>query len=109
MVASLSKVLGTKTHLSSVALWAAGGTRARKLRSWSSGVQLKFSETIAKPEIRGPKSERNPKTEFRIVRREVAFEVSDFGLRISFGFRISDFEFDWASLNGSLAIESSTL
>ena len=59
-----------------------------------------------KSEIRIPKSERSPKSEFRICGRDRfvirpsarncrqrAFRISDFDFRISFGFRISDFRF----------------
>jgi len=58
-----------------------------------------------KSEIRNPKEARNPKAEFEqqccaehmeistVENSEALFWVSDFGLRISFGFRISDFGF----------------
>ena len=46
-----------------------------------------------KSEIRNPKSERSPNTEFRIVLSLCGLRVSHFGLRICFGFRISDFGF----------------
>ena len=44
-----------------------------------------------KSEIRNSKSERSPKSEIRKQRRPVDFRFSGFGLRISFGFRPSDF------------------
>jgi hypothetical protein len=43
-----------------------------------------------KSEIRNPKSEGNPKSEYRIA---IIATVSDFGIRLSFGFRISAFGF----------------
>src|SRR5436190_18401951 len=51
------------------------------------------NEHVNKSEIRNPKSEGIPKSEIRkgYARFEGAF--SDFGIRISFGFRYSDFGF----------------
>ena len=46
-----------------------------------------------KSEIRSTKSETNPKSEARNPKREICFGFSDFGFRICFGFRISDFGF----------------
>jgi hypothetical protein len=51
-----------------------------------------------KSEIRNPKSEAQYKRERREVNGALALRYfSGFGVRISFGFRISDFEFDLAS------------
>jgi hypothetical protein len=52
----------------------------------------------AKPEIRIPKSEGNPKSE---IRKDASQHIgaSDFGFRASFGFRISDFGFKPALLS----------
>lgn len=50
---------------------------------------MKTNQAVAKPEIRGPKSERNPKSETR--RRERQSEANRFGLRCSGFFRISAF------------------
>jgi len=53
-----------------------------------------------KPETRMPKEIRNPKSEpprsrrVRSVPHGATRRLSDFGLRVSFGFRVSDFGFD---------------
>jgi len=51
-----------------------------------------------KAEIRNPKSEGNPKSESRKPNLRCP-RFSDFGIRISFGFRISDFGFQFAPLS----------
>src|SRR5881628_565284 len=55
---------------------------------------MRNDKPIPKSEIRNPKEARNPNAE---IRRQAPGPlwplVSDFGLRISFGFRLSDFGF----------------
>ena len=73
------------------------------------GLRDKAWELNSKSEVRNPKAERNPKPEVRISERYLEVNNSEFGFRISFGFRASEFGFRLAALNGSFAIGSRIL